>query len=710
MKLKKLSLLFAAVALSLTACKDDVMIDGGEDNPNVPSTTHKSLHITAGIALPTTPGGRSATDDSKETGDDLTNSDQKDKDYEYGYDYENDVQTMILVIADQNDKYIAHTIINNITENSITGQKYDFEVTGELAYDDLNAAYQTGGLLATNQTVHLFAICNYTQRLLDLFKNGADADGNPATTGGSYDNWTNWVGTVIENPAAAGQKPAITNTIWANRSFLMTNAKIAEYTFPKDMDAWMAYADKSKPYRIHEDGVASGTTQPIYVERAAARIDFRDGSGNEENPNTYHLTGSYTLKKVEADGQEEVSEAKDLNVFDIQLTRMSLVNMSKNFYYLRRVSPLGTDANSVLCGVETSTSGENPYVVDTDAAKKSTKGTWYTHATGSTGFNFALYDEKDASYARGNWYTDQIEDVLKGANDNWGGKNTYQIWRYVTENTIPSGIENQVTAQSTGVVFKGKILAGEDINANFGDKANTRIVSKAVADALENVTTTQGNSPILYSFEGNLYAGVADLVSGAMAGNYGSPIYTSVGNILQNWYTTDKGATYKYAETAPTNGEALTVEKADTILNINKKTDVIDFSKANAPADSEFEGPEGQFMELAPAQVITIYKASNEKVGDSDNDGWGYYCYYFYWNRHNDNNKSGEMGVMEFATVRNNVYKLAVTGINQLGHPRITKYDPDPEEDDTPDEKRVRYITVQVDVLPWVVRVNDIEF
>ncbi len=68
------------------------------------------------------------------------------------------------------------------------------------------------------------------------------------------------------------------------------------------------------------------------------------------------------------------------------------------------------------------------------------------------------------------------------------------------------------------------------------------------------------------------------------------------------------------------------------------------------------------------------------------------------------------MGPMEFAVVRNNVYKLAVTEIGKLGHPRVSKNDPDPVDPDTPDEKGDLYIRVSVEVLPWVVRVNDIVF
>jgi hypothetical protein len=111
------------------------------------------------------------------------------------------------------------------------------------------------------------------------------------------------------------------------------------------------------------------------------------------------------------------------------------------------------------------------------------------------------------------------------------------------------------------------------------------------------------------------------------------------------------------------------------------------------------------FKSAATAAKFTLYQSSVDK-----DYGPGYYCYYFYWNRHNDNGNDGVMGPMEFAVVRNNVYKLAVTKIDRLGHPRITDNDPDPVDPEDPDEKGDLYLSVSVEVLPWVVRENDIEF
>ena len=98
-------------------------------------------------------------------------------------------------------------------------------------------------------------------------------------------------------------------------------------------------------------------------------------------------------------------------------------------------------------------------------------------------------------------------------------------------------------------------------------------------------------------------------------------------------------------------------------------------------------------------------------------DGGKYYTYYYYWNRHNDNLDPYKMGIMEFAVVRNNVYKLCVDSISKFGHPtpptdptHPTDPDPDPVKPDDPDESVNYYFTVTVKVLPWTVRINNIEF
>lgn len=101
--------------------------------------------------------------------------------------------------------------------------------------------------------------------------------------------------------------------------------------------------------------------------------------------------------------------------------------------------------------------------------------------------------------------------------------------------------------------------------------------------------------------------------------------------------------------------------------------------------------------------------ASTFKILRPDTDGH-YYVYYLYRNRHNDNGNNGLMGAMEFATVRNNVYKLSVTSISDFGHTDNPGDDPDPEDPDDPDEEEKVYFKVACHVVPWMVRINSIEF
>ncbi len=87
-----------------------------------------------------------------------------------------------------------------------------------------------------------------------------------------------------------------------------------------------------------------------------------------------------------------------------------------------------------------------------------------------------------------------------------------------------------------------------------------------------------------------------------------------------------------------------------------------------------------------------------------------YYALYYYWNRHNDNNNPTVMGNMEFAVVRNNVYKLSIDTVLEFGHPTDPTLDPDPVDPNDPDEKDKVYFKIAVKVMPWVVRINNITF
>ena len=78
--------------------------------------------------------------------------------------------------------------------------------------------------------------------------------------------------------------------------------------------------------------------------------------------------------------------------------------------------------------------------------------------------------------------------------------------------------------------------------------------------------------------------------------------------------------------------------------------------------------------------------------------------YHKYWIRHDDNNNDNELGVMEFAIVRNNVYQLSVKGVRGLGDP--LPYTPGKDDPGTPDENNEISINVTIYVKDWVKRDN----
>ncbi|MCH5214447.1 MAG: Mfa1 fimbrilin C-terminal domain-containing protein [Muribaculaceae bacterium] len=694
-KIKPIALLLSCAAITLTGCKDDMLGDGN-DRDNLASGSY--VHVSAGISLPST---RSATDagptdpaDGSSTNNDQTNSNAT-PDYEYGFDYENEIRTMILVYATQDNKFITHSIVNGITKAPANNTQYDYEVVGEIAHETLQSAYENNILTnsgSTPQGVKVFAICNYTDNLYNKFTNDA--------VQGQTD-WIDWVGTVNEGHSDAGSQPTIQNTIWAPRSFLMSNYSMANVKFPATLDEWDNYTDKNTPWLLNADGDQEGSDlTAIQVERSAARLDFRDAS--EDGDQVYKLKiHEESYGDTSKDDPDTQDPNGDLNLVSIKLNRMALVNMSKNFYYFRRVSDDGTmnGANFAYLGREKMTGGDPKtanYVVDCDAQDKKAVGGMSLDKE-KTNFNFPLYklaeNGTDTLYNKSAWYVDNISQVLSGPTDSWTGwtgdpDKRYHIWRYITENTIPEA-ENQKTVQSTGIVFKARIEPGDDIKAiTSDDDPAYKYMSKDVVTALNNPSAT---SAILYSFENRLFAGPKDLVAAAVLDGENSALYGAVNAVLKNW---KKGTDGNYKLDKTGTGDALTVKDANDIYTEGTAaTKLSDLTDANVSP-------------LAPDAKITVYRATDE----NDGEGYGYYCYYFYWLRHNDNNKSGLMGPMEFASVRNNVYKLAVTSIGKIGHPTNPGDDPDPEEPGDPDEDPTNYIKVDVEVLPWVVRVNDIEF
>ena len=108
---------------------------------------------------------------------------------------------------------------------------------------------------------------------------------------------------------------------------------------------------------------------------------------------------------------------------------------------------------------------------------------------------------------------------------------------------------------------------------------------------------------------------------------------------------------------------------------------------------------------------LAAKETGNQAISDADLEAakitryQGNVCYYYTTEiKHFDNRIPDESGIMEFAIMRNNIYSLSVSDITQIGEPFV---DPTPNVEN---ETKKTYLDIQVQIMPWIVRYNDIEF
>lgn len=657
MKRKNWSIFFIGMLAMCTiaGCSDNEL-NGGNEPGVYPGHPEDAVYMNVNIQLPV--GGKNTRSE--------TDSD-KDDDYgtstdgtEVGKDYENKVNGVLIVLADASNNFIAageHNSLPVVREGIVN-------TTQKINKSALAAYYGNGTLGAGKDQVNLYVFCNPTMELKQIFeKSGTD------------NKWIDEIATLEEEPNGTATGAAVWGGNDHKAGFLMATASskdIKKY-IPKNFTDWDNFTTENNAFDFSgkntlSNGTEIGNIGNIRVERVVARFDFKDGSPSKDQ--TY-----------------VIAEKDDKPTLKVKLNKMTLINMSKHFYYLRRVSDNGLADNGLadnglpnkveICGTEYDSGQSWNYVVDTDAEQK--KGDINASYPFADYFNFCLGHQDNNTWsidetARDQWYTSLISDVIKKDEDNddkWNNNHSrdgYRIWRYATENTIP-GMNKQENGISTGIVFKGKIQVTTD-------------APQALQDAINKATGDSNADAIIYAYSNQLYVSWTEVREAALDATANEEFKKAV-------FGTPKNTPSKTVYSDDTKSPDYLWNIWHNVKGHNDAAALSAFKEVATNKDHQF----------------TLYQSSRD-----ENDGAGYYCYYFYWNRHNDNGNNGVMGPMEFAVVRNNVYKLSVVDINRLGHPRLSENDPDPVDPGTPDEKGDIYLKLSVEVLPWVVRINDIEF
>lgn len=261
----------------------------------------------------------------------------------------------------------------------------------------------------TGETLNVYAFCNPTEELKSLAKNTPDG------------TLPEYFIDKIYTLTGFNNDPA-----WEPGHFLMSNARSYQTVLP---DNWSDYRSISTPFPLLGE-------KELEVERTVARFDYK--MIREEN------------KYPVSSDKNDIDKTDNPEVL-IQLTDAAFINASKNFYYVKRVGDEGI-TNINYCGEET---GEN-FVIDTDARYKMDLENW----SSKNEYFYSNMEDPDS------WIWDNLSSITENEEDNvWGDDDEitrgYHIWRYIAENTAPTVI-SQDRKISTGIVFKGKIIPGEN--------------------------------------------------------------------------------------------------------------------------------------------------------------------------------------------------------------------------------------------------------
>lgn len=579
--MKKFSIYLSfALAMGLWSCSSESTPDNVSNNSE--GNVYASLALSFGNTRSTTQNPGENTPSQSSDG------------FEFGKDYENNVQSVLVVLAKKDEttgkfSYVTDSGICNAYDASQTPSdtknhiyKLKFSTTALAEYAD--------------QEVYVFAYCNPSARLVEEVigqgKWGVDLE------------------RTIADPDNA--------EIWSKNNFLMTNGMVSKTKLPSVYDMNNKFNHISKPCDLGR----------VLVERVCARFDFAQTSvqheGKDLDPNVYPIY-EYVADK---DGQFG-SGSMGLQGF-VNIDAMALVNEATKFYYLSRVAPNEGQGQAAHPGTPITILGQetpNDWVI---SPAKTNADWFYSFIPNPEG---KLPDPSSSLFK----YT-AIADLNEEDTDNdWNSEKKrydYKIWRYTTENTIDL-VSDQKYGSTTGVVFRGYLSAPE------GTKLATAITS---------------GKPI-YSHEGIMYGNLDQL-----------KVYVS-----------------KYPRSAVSIAWQAARDFTIDLTKYKTEADILKFLNEDPKANADF----------GSSDYFNVYTQTNGK----------YYTYYFYPNRHNDNGNNTVMGPMEFATVRNNVYKLRLTNIYRWGNPGDKPFDPE-----NPDEDPEVYFRVEVEVLPWVVRINDIEF
>ena len=367
----------------------------------------------------------------------------------------------------------------------------------------------------------------------------------------------------------------------------------------------------------------------VKVERVAARIDYN--------------------------ADEQGYECTDHTGATVQITGAAIVNnLTAGSYLLKRVADDATGTNMIYLGDETADANGVPtnYVIDPWTVAK-TEGNDYFTIDGAA--------NQPASALYGVWFGNQSSQTLTSEllkPGYWaalctpgtslapvdGGTPGYNRIGYTLENTTAADCAGP--RYTTGVVFKAKFKPADGSIANY----------------------TAGST--FFSLGGRLYASMQDMMTVV----YGSGVFGDFDSKIQSmtdWADVQDWAGTLLSDDPSGYVDFLEHECAAHADNMEEKLTESDKERLLWSAYMFSECGYSATQPAGGAWEVTINANDKDTRNALRPHGVRTYedgqCYYTWWVRHGNDGKADANGLMEYAIVRNNVYKLDVQSVYSIG-------------------------------------------
>lgn len=346
-------------------------------------------------------------------------------------------------------------------------------------------------------------------------------------------------------------------------------------------------------------------TAEVDVERMAARLDYK-------------TIGTYTCDDpAYPDATVDITGAALVN------------NLTAGSYLLKRVADDVNGTNLSYLGDETADANyvATNYVLDPWTAVKTSANNSFTIGS----------ETKTAEDLYGEWFGNISQDPNYWAAYVQPGTSVSDGWLrigYTLENTTAA--EEAGKRYSTGVVFKAKFYPKGVANYTEGEtffEYGTKIYA-----SMENM---------MKNFYGSKFDELDDLIK--KCATWGDVKQFITSTLLTN----DPSGYNKYLE-----GQAEGKDDTETVSDFSSLT----WSNymLNECGYSKDENGKVVLDQNGKVTRIALKPYGTRTYEDAT-------CYYTWWVRHSNDNDDTKKGIMEYAIVRNNIYKLTVNSVYSLG-------------------------------------------